>query len=389
MNFARSPEHWDPLTSRLSSGNDGQASFQDYYPSDFEDDEQDDDAEDETYHGRPPKGKSPIKTRSRQPSSGEKRSRTNTAAGKSSGSKKNRRTFQFPDAIEDLPDKYKLPALTVSDTYVETPSGRSSWCYYGVLVQRYTSQTIGFPDYTPTRIDNKLVHARWDPFEYLELIHAAPWEDMWENWVKFLSLFRYSDLGQSMVKGLQWILNFMFVWKREYWERGHWVTMTSIFYFCHDPRFMLLSDDQKLEVINLYLDRKARSNTFFKAKEELMREFQKIEGYGEEIWFEAGSGSFRKILATGFGVTRPKRYRSRNNWKRSPSWSLRVRSGLHRCRITASWKSFRMTFAARCCLRKSARSTFFRDLLQMLHRALRVAEQVNAAAVSRKVAPFF
>ncbi|KAE9100387.1 hypothetical protein PF006_g22913 [Phytophthora fragariae] len=111
--------------------------------------------------------------------------------------------------------------MTPADTYAEELGDGPSWRHFGIMVQRYSSQTLDFPNYTPTRIENKNIHARWDPFEYLDLLDTRPWEAVWENRVDTLVFFRYRDLTQDMIRGLNWIISFMERWMREFWERGH------------------------------------------------------------------------------------------------------------------------------------------------------------------------
>ncbi|KAG6622332.1 reverse transcriptase [Phytophthora cinnamomi] len=147
---------------------------------------------------------------------------------------------------------------------------------------------MGFPNYIPARKKNNEIHARWGPFAYLELLDKKPWNDMWDHRVDYLAFFRHLNLTQDMIRGLSWIVNFMSVWRREYWEHGHWVTTTITIYFRQDPRFVTLSSSRQRVLLQLYEDCKNRSGAFIKANEELMEKLQKLHGYGDEIWFELG-----------------------------------------------------------------------------------------------------
>ncbi|KAE9136176.1 hypothetical protein PF007_g2289 [Phytophthora fragariae] len=283
--LTRPPEHWDPLPTRSSANDDD---FMDYDPKDFEDAEADDD-DDEGYPKPAPKRRRLLKAQASPLSSGSKRSRKSSTSSRGPGvKKKTRRDSQSPGQGAERPPKFALKRMTPADIYAEEPGDGPTWRHFGIMVQRYSSQTLGFPNYTPARIENKDIHARWDPFEYPNLLDTRPWEAMWENRVDTLVFFCYRDPTPEMVRGLGWIINFMEKWMREYWERGHWVPMKIIFYFHQYPRFLALNDKRQKEVLNLYNDRKARSTAFNKTKEELICKLRKLHGYDDEIRFESG-----------------------------------------------------------------------------------------------------
>ncbi|KAE9355075.1 hypothetical protein PR003_g3036 [Phytophthora rubi] len=283
--LTRPPEHWDPLPTRSSANDDD---FMDYDPKDFEDADPDDD-DDEAYPKPAPKRRRLLTAQASPLSSGSKRSRKSSTSSRGPGvKKKTRRDSQSPGQGAERSPKFALKPMTPTDTYAEEPGDGPTWRHFGIMVQRYSSQTLGFPNYTPARIENKDIHARWDPFEYPNLLDTRPWEDMWENRVDTLVFFCYRDPTPEMVRGLGWIINFMEKWMREYWERGHWVPMTIVFYFHQDPRFLALNDKRQKEVLNLDNDRKARSTAFNKTKEELICKLRKLHGYDDEIWFESG-----------------------------------------------------------------------------------------------------
>ncbi|KAE9198927.1 hypothetical protein PF004_g19414 [Phytophthora fragariae] len=255
--LTRPPEHWDPLPIRSATNDDD---FIAYDPKDFEDSEPDDD-DDEAYPKPPPKRRRLLKAQASPSSSGSKRSRKSSTSSRGPGiNKKTRRDSQSPGQGAERPPKFALKPMKPTDTYVEEPGNGPTWRHFGIMVQRYSSQTLGFPNYTSARIENKDIHAHWDPFEYLNLLDTRPWEAMWENRVDTLVFFCYRDLTPEMIRGLSWI----------------------------DPRFLALNDKRQKEVLNLYNDRKARSTAFNKPKEELICKLRKLHGYDDEIWFEAG-----------------------------------------------------------------------------------------------------
>ncbi|GMF60601.1 unnamed protein product [Phytophthora fragariaefolia] len=213
--------------------------------------------------------------------------KSSTSSRGPGNNKKTRRDSQLPGQGTERPPKFALKPMTPADTYVETPGEGSTWLHFGIMVRRYSSQTLGFPNYT-ARIENKAIRGRWDPFEYLDLLDTKPWKAMWENRIDALVFFCYQDLTPDMIRGLSWIINFMERWMCEYWERGHWVTITIIFYFHRDSRFLALNGRRQKEILNLYNDRKARSTAFSKAKEELICKLRKLHGYDDDIGFEAG-----------------------------------------------------------------------------------------------------
>ncbi|KAG7383122.1 hypothetical protein PHYPSEUDO_003994 [Phytophthora pseudosyringae] len=119
--LAQIPERWKPLPVQQSSGNDGQVGFQDYYPSDFAEVTQTTMMMTRLTNLGLQKARVQSRHAPDNLLSATKRL-CQTVYGKGLRSKKGKRDFQFPDETKDLPDKFKLPAMTAADTYAETPS---------------------------------------------------------------------------------------------------------------------------------------------------------------------------------------------------------------------------------------------------------------------------
>jgi hypothetical protein len=267
------PAPWQPLPQQPATS-DAESSL-DYFASDFDD--EDEDSDDEDFLGKVSNTKSPVQTRSQksQPgrsSVGGKRPRGSSPSTGDPSSKRSRQ--QSGSTFFDI---------------IEVPqAGRVSWTHYGIKVQRVNDQTIGFPKYTACRNGIAALHARWDPFAYLDLLESEPWDVMWEGRIQTLVFFRRSELSDDLLRGIQMVIGFMFVWRQHYWERLHWVTMTVDFDFEADPRFAKLSQDQRKTLRGLYKDRKARASDFATKKRALVVELEKISDYRSDIWYEPG-----------------------------------------------------------------------------------------------------
>ncbi|KAE9354891.1 hypothetical protein PF008_g4319 [Phytophthora fragariae] len=86
-----------------------------------------------------------------------------------------------------------------------------------------------------------------------------------------------------MAEMLKVILDFMSRWRREYWERYHWVTMDPDFDYYSTPELRVIP---KLE--DLYRDRKDRHSDFDTHRKKMMAEVKKTPGYNDRIWYEPG-----------------------------------------------------------------------------------------------------
>ncbi|KAE8887651.1 hypothetical protein PF003_g28171 [Phytophthora fragariae] len=90
---------------------------------------------------------------------------------------------------------------------------------------------------------------------------------MWQNRVQTLVFFQYSDIHPDMIQALPTILNFMSRWRREYWERLHWVTMDPALDYQASAELRSISG-----LADLYQDRKDRRSTFDAKRKEMMSE---------------------------------------------------------------------------------------------------------------------
>ncbi|KAE9328548.1 hypothetical protein PF008_g16159 [Phytophthora fragariae] len=106
---------------------------------------------------------------------------------------------------------------------------------------------------------------------------------MWKNRVQTLVFFQYDDLRSDMVQALSTILNFMSRWRREYWERLHWVTMDPAVDYQASAELRSISG-----LADLYQDRKDRGSTFDTKRKEMMVDLEKVDGCDTKIWYETG-----------------------------------------------------------------------------------------------------
>ncbi|KAE9037163.1 hypothetical protein PR001_g7541 [Phytophthora rubi] len=86
-----------------------------------------------------------------------------------------------------------------------------------------------------------------------------------------------------MAEMLKVILDFMSRWRREYWERYHWVTMDPDSDYYSTPELRVIPG---LE--DLYRDRKDRHSDFDTHRKKMMAEVKKTPGYNDRIWYEPG-----------------------------------------------------------------------------------------------------
>ncbi|KAE8878374.1 hypothetical protein PF005_g26534 [Phytophthora fragariae] len=115
---------------------------------------------------------------------------------------------------------------------VETPGrGVMSWRQYGILLKfapgtaNAIEQTTGFPDYTPNlskTSELEAVRARWDPPSFKVLWVSAPWDDLFQQRLKFLILHSADDLSARAKSDLVDIVEFMWQHRRTFWLIGQW-----------------------------------------------------------------------------------------------------------------------------------------------------------------------
>ncbi|OWZ11380.1 reverse transcriptase [Phytophthora megakarya] len=135
---------------------------------------------------------------------------------------------------------------------------KSSRRFYGIVVQKYLQQTLGLSNYKASRHAIAALHGRFDVFEYLDLCLMTAWEEMWRSRITFLVFFPRGMFEDEFYTVVPRVHNFMYKWRREYWERGHWLTIS------------------------------ADMDQFMKAEDELMTSQAKIKGYSNIEMFEAG-----------------------------------------------------------------------------------------------------
>ncbi|KAE8966736.1 hypothetical protein PR001_g28308 [Phytophthora rubi] len=109
---------------------------------------------------------------------------------------------------------------------IETPGrGVMSWRQYGILLKfapgtaNAIEQTTGFPDYAPnlskvTELEG--IRARWDPPLFKVLWDSAPWDDMFQQRLKFLILHSVDDLSARAKSDLVDIVAFMWTHRRTF-----------------------------------------------------------------------------------------------------------------------------------------------------------------------------
>ncbi|KAE8971626.1 hypothetical protein PF011_g25962 [Phytophthora fragariae] len=267
--FDRVPENWDPLPidpRPISPSSHGGSPFR---PS-SSDEEEDDPKADKTFRSKATAQSSSVHTRGQQSASSGKRPRGSSALG---GTTKTSKLSAQSAAGQAARAKSNIPEPAEDDGVIERPR-RGSWFHYGIRVQELPRQTVGFPRYMPVKAMMKHLHLRW---------RAPPWDDMWKNRVQTLVFFQYDDLRPAMVQALSTILNFMSRWRREYWERLHWVTMDPATDYQASAELRSISG-----LADLYQDRKDRGSTFDTKRKEMMAELEKVDGYDAKIWYEPG-----------------------------------------------------------------------------------------------------
>ncbi|KAE8979175.1 hypothetical protein PR001_g24627 [Phytophthora rubi] len=244
------------------------------------DDDEDDDKFDKTYRGKTTPSSGSASARSQSSTSG-KRTRGSSSSGKGSATKIAKTSTQSTaGATSRL--KAKLPAPLPDDGTIEPPK-KGSWCHYGIKVQALNRQTMGFPSYMPVQPLLQHLHVRWVPIEYWELIQTCPWNDMWQQRISTLVFFKYSEMSLEMTEAITLILDFMSRWRREYWERYHWVTMDPGFDYYRTQELRAIP-----ELADMYRDRKDRHSDFDNHRKKMMAEVEKSPGYSDRIWFEPG-----------------------------------------------------------------------------------------------------
>ncbi|KAE9330291.1 hypothetical protein PF008_g15754 [Phytophthora fragariae] len=275
----RVPESWERLPIRPQSKSPSSYSGSPFRPSSSEEEEDDESKTDPTYHSKAIVGGGSVHTRGQNSSSSGKRPRgcsspsgttkTPKLSAQSSAGQTGRAKSNIPDPVED-------------DGVIERPR-RGSWFHYGIRVQELLHQTIGFPRYIPVKAMMQHLHLRWRAPEYWRLLQTTPWDLMCQNRVQTLVFFQYSDIPPDMIQALPTILNFMSRWRRECWERLHWVTMDPALDYQASAELRSISG-----LADLYQDRKDRGSTFDAKRKEMKAEPQKVNGYDEKIWYEPG-----------------------------------------------------------------------------------------------------
>ncbi|KAE8988098.1 hypothetical protein PR003_g19916 [Phytophthora rubi] len=276
--FDRIPENWDPLPidpRPRSPSSHGGSPFQ---PS-SSDEEEDDPKADKTFRSKAAIQSGSIHTRGQQSTSSSKRPRGSSASG---GTTKASKLSAQVSAGQAARAKSNIPEPAEDDGVIERPR-RGSWFHYGIRVQELPRLTVGFPRYMPVNAMMKHLHLRWRAPEYWRLLQTTPWDEMWKNRVQTLVFFQYDDLRPAMVQALSTILNFMSRWRREYWERLHWVTMDPALDYQASAELRSISG-----LADLYQDRKDRGSTFDTKRKEMMAELEKVDGYDAKIWYEPG-----------------------------------------------------------------------------------------------------
>ncbi|KAE8999466.1 hypothetical protein PR003_g20238 [Phytophthora rubi] len=270
------PELWEPLPIKPAPGSpDSSLSW--LHSSD---DDEDDDKFDKTYHGKTTASSGSASARSQSAASG-KRPRGSGSAGKGSATKIAKTSAQSSAGSTSRP-KAKLPAPLPDDGMIEPPK-KGSWCHYGIKVQALSQQTVGFPSYMPVQPLLQHLHVRWAPIEYWEVIQTCPWDDMWQRRISTLVFFKFSEMSSEMTEAIELVLNFMSRWRRDFWERYHWVTMDPDFDYYATPKLRAIP-----ELSDMYRDRKDRHSDFDTHRKKMMAEMQKTPGYSDRIWFEPG-----------------------------------------------------------------------------------------------------
>ncbi|KAE9225425.1 hypothetical protein PF002_g14410 [Phytophthora fragariae] len=270
------PELWEPLPIKPAPGSpDSSLSW--LHSSD---DDEDDDNFDQTYHGKSNVPSGSASAGSKSSASG-KRPRGLSSAGKGSATKVAKTSTQSSAGSTSRP-KAKLPAPLPDDGVIEPPK-KGSLCHYGIKVQALNRQTMGFPSYMPVQPLLQHLHVRWVPIEYWELIQTCPWDDMWQQRISTLVFFKYSEMSPEMTEMITLILDFMSRWRREYWERYHWVTMDPDFDYYRTQELRAIP-----ELADMYRDRKDRHSDFDNHRKKMMAEVEKSPGYSDRIWFEPG-----------------------------------------------------------------------------------------------------
>ncbi|KAE8877320.1 hypothetical protein PF003_g38562 [Phytophthora fragariae] len=272
------PELWEPLPTKPAPGSPD--SSLSWLHSSDDDDDEDDDKFDKTYHGKTTASSGSASARSQSDASG-KRPRGSGSGGKGSATKVAKTSTQSSAGYTSRP-KAKLPAPLPDDGLIEPPK-KGSWCHYGIKVQALNHQTMGFPSYMPVQPLLQHPHVRWVPIEYWELIQTCPWDDMWQRRISTLVFFKFSEVSSEMAEAIELVLNFMSRWRREYWERYHWVTMDPDFDYYATPKLRAIP-----ELSDMYRDRKDRHSDFDTHRKKMMAEVQKTPGYSDRIWFEPG-----------------------------------------------------------------------------------------------------
>ncbi|KAE8977833.1 hypothetical protein PR003_g26239 [Phytophthora rubi] len=270
------PELWEPLPIKPTPGSPD-SSLSCIHSSD---DDEDDDKFDKTYHGKVTASSGSVSARSQSGASG-KRPRGSGSVGKGSATKVAKTSTQSSAGSTSRP-KAKLPAPLPDDGMIEPPK-KGSWCHYGIKVQALNRQTMAFPSYMPVQPLLQHLHVRWVPIEYWEMIQTCPWDDMWQRRISTLVFFKFSEVSSEMVEAIKLVLNFMSRWRREYWERYHWVTMDPDFDYYATPELRAIP-----ELSDMYRDRKDRHSDFDTHRKKMMAEVEKTPGYSDRIWFEPG-----------------------------------------------------------------------------------------------------
>ncbi|KAE9275637.1 hypothetical protein PR003_g29280 [Phytophthora rubi] len=92
------------------------------------------------------------------------------------------------------------------------------------LVETPGRGTTGFPDYTPNlskTTELEVVRVRWNPPSFKVLWDSAPWDDMFQQRLKFLNLHSAHDLSVRAKSDLVNIVEFMWTHRRTFWLIGH------------------------------------------------------------------------------------------------------------------------------------------------------------------------
>ncbi|KAE9066560.1 hypothetical protein PF010_g27812 [Phytophthora fragariae] len=159
------------------------------------------------------------------------------------------------------------------------------WRQYGILLKfapgtaNAIEQTAGFQDYAPNlskTAELEGVRVRWDPPLFKALWDSAPWDDMFQQRLKFMILHSADDLSARAKTDLDDIVEFMWTHRHTFWVIGHW------FFIDHHR------DDYSA---NLHTERKKECDTVKKSYKKILDD--KVRGgLPESVLEEPGVWTF-------------------------------------------------------------------------------------------------